>query len=285
MLMLTQTTDKIRYAKYQCSRILKALKVGEDPNAGSPGTEAVETPVPDVASMKMSPLLPPPVDTTRPSMMSGPSALSNNSFSSVPPIIPVSIVPNPQSPSPAITPQPPSIHQSPVIHPAQPSPSINSPGLPVNPYISHPTPPPSQYNTAPPPPPSIHFNSQPPNQFNPPAPPPRPMQYQPPLQPHDPANYYTQSPRPPPTAPVAPPSNYYSQPSAPSQPPFQQQPPFQPQPSPSYFPQQTPQPVVDDEAIARSQKHARWAISALNYEDVETAVKELRIALQELGSK
>jgi vacuolar protein sorting-associated protein VTA1 len=36
---------------------------------------------------------------------------------------------------------------------------------------------------------------------------------------------------------------------------------------------------VEDEAMAKAQKHARWAISALNYEDVDTAVKELRIAL------
>jgi vacuolar protein sorting-associated protein VTA1 len=43
--------------------------------------------------------------------------------------------------------------------------------------------------------------------------------------------------------------------------------------------------VVDDEAIAKAQKHARWAISALNYEDIETAVKELREALGTLGVK
>lgn len=35
--------------------------------------------------------------------------------------------------------------------------------------------------------------------------------------------------------------------------------------------------------IANVQKHARWAISALNYEDVETARKELRLALAMLG--
>jgi vacuolar protein sorting-associated protein VTA1 len=33
-----------------------------------------------------------------------------------------------------------------------------------------------------------------------------------------------------------------------------------------------------------AQKHARWAISALNFEDVNTAVKELRLALQNLGA-
>jgi len=40
----------------------------------------------------------------------------------------------------------------------------------------------------------------------------------------------------------------------------------------------------DDEAVMAAQKHAKWAISALNFEDVDTAVKELRIALQSLGA-
>lgn len=36
--------------------------------------------------------------------------------------------------------------------------------------------------------------------------------------------------------------------------------------------------------IETSQKHAKWAISALNYEDIDTAVLELRKALSVLGS-
>ncbi|RCI10880.1 hypothetical protein L249_5206 [Ophiocordyceps polyrhachis-furcata BCC 54312] len=36
--------------------------------------------------------------------------------------------------------------------------------------------------------------------------------------------------------------------------------------------------------INDAQKHAKWAISALNFDDVPTAVKELRNALQKLGS-
>jgi vacuolar protein sorting-associated protein VTA1 len=38
-------------------------------------------------------------------------------------------------------------------------------------------------------------------------------------------------------------------------------------------------------AIAKAQKHARWAISALNFEDADTAVKELRAALKTLGAE
>ena len=43
--------------------------------------------------------------------------------------------------------------------------------------------------------------------------------------------------------------------------------------------------VADEEAILKAQKHARWAISALNFEDVSTAIKELRGALGSLGAR
>ncbi len=43
--------------------------------------------------------------------------------------------------------------------------------------------------------------------------------------------------------------------------------------------------VADEEAVLKAQKHARWAISALNFEDVNTAVKELRGALEALGAR
>ncbi|OLL22506.1 Vacuolar protein sorting-associated protein VTA1 [Neolecta irregularis DAH-3] len=36
--------------------------------------------------------------------------------------------------------------------------------------------------------------------------------------------------------------------------------------------------------IEKAQKHARWAISALNYEDMSTAIEELQKALRELGA-
>jgi vacuolar protein sorting-associated protein VTA1 len=43
--------------------------------------------------------------------------------------------------------------------------------------------------------------------------------------------------------------------------------------------------VVDEEAVMKAQKHARWAISALNFEDIPTAIKELRGALETLGAR
>jgi len=43
--------------------------------------------------------------------------------------------------------------------------------------------------------------------------------------------------------------------------------------------------VFDEQAIAKAQKHAEWAISALNFEDVSTAIRELRGALRTLGAQ
>jgi len=103
--------------------------------------------------------------------------------------------------------------------------------------------------------------------------------------------------------PQQPPQNIFQQqqPFAPPQPP--QQPQFQPQQTQIFTQQSAPVPVqqsaphqqeqaypgttsysIDEEAIIAAQKHAKWAVSALNFEDVDTAVKELRIALRALGA-
>ncbi|EED16884.1 conserved hypothetical protein [Talaromyces stipitatus ATCC 10500] len=43
--------------------------------------------------------------------------------------------------------------------------------------------------------------------------------------------------------------------------------------------------TADDQAITQAQKHARWAVSALSFDDVPTAIKELKIALRHLGAE
>ncbi|CEI41052.1 hypothetical protein FVEN_g1403 [Fusarium venenatum] len=62
-----------------------------------------------------------------------------------------------------------------------------------------------------------------------------------------------------------------------------------PAPSPpSMTPTSAPAPEkysTDQKDINQAQKHAKWAISALNFEDVPTAVKELRNALAMLGAQ
>lgn len=89
-------------------------------------------------------------------------------------------------------------------------------------------------------------------------------------------------------------------PSAPRQAPMTD---VQPRPAPGVAVRQAPSPrkmaptssapspvsgqanyLTDEEAILKAQKHARWAISALNFEDANTAVKELRGALKALGA-
>jgi vacuolar protein sorting-associated protein VTA1 len=97
---------------------------------------------------------------------------------------------------------------------------------------------------------------------------------------------------------VPPPQDFYRQAPPPAHPSVAQaQPYIAPQPQVQPPPQQfAPAPVVapiaakeqlitDDETVAKAQKHARWAISALNFEDVDTAVRELRAALQTLGAR
>ena len=85
----------------------------------------------------------------------------------------------------------------------------------------------------------------------------------------------------PPSAPLAPQN-------APTQPPPVQNRPLTPvAPTPLDPPAATSRGldhVADEEAILKAQKHARWAISALNFEDVKTAVKELKGALESLGA-
>lgn len=112
-------------------------------------------------------------------------------------------------------------------------------------------------------------------------------------------------------SPVGDPSSYYTAPPDIPAPPTSR--PGPPSPAPAIAPPpeiastRTPDPVIskiatsstntisqsrptthgfrtDDESIAKAQKHAKWAISALNFEDPATAVKELRLALQDLGA-
>lgn len=103
--------------------------------------------------------------------------------------------------------------------------------------------------------------------------------------PPPPAVSHSSSPAlPPALPPAAPPSQVSSPP-----PPQQQQPAPAPMAAPAPVPavqQQPPPPpptLVDPAAIASAQKHAKWAISALNYDDIKTARTQLLDALKDLG--
>lgn len=103
-----------------------------------------------------------------------------------------------------------------------------------------------------------------------------------PSAPEDPATFYSTPPPPNAAAPPPPqPGPHPRQPAPPSPayaPPPERQVPSQPTAAASY------DAGADDVAVAEAQKHARWAISALNFEDVGTAVAELRLALKTLGA-
>ncbi|KAF2084010.1 DUF605-domain-containing protein [Saccharata proteae CBS 121410] len=90
-----------------------------------------------------------------------------------------------------------------------------------------------------------------------------------------------------PGAPAAPldPRDYYQPPPPPALAPTAVPPPSAPVPSVN---ESVALPLgaykTDEDAVMQAQKHAKWAISALNFEDVPTAVEELRVALRALGA-
>lgn len=115
---------------------------------------------------------------------------------------------------------------------------------------------------------------------------------QPPLTFHHVAHTHSMPPERPPTrASPPPPNRHHGHFLPPTQPiPSAMAPQSQPrqpvpQAPPHLYQQPFQQPVeIDEAAIMKAQKHARFAISALNFEDVPTAVKELRGALATLGA-
>lgn len=89
------------------------------------------------------------------------------------------------------------------------------------------------------------------------------------------------------TAPL-PPANATDVPQTPPQlpKPVISQPTFisQPTVTPQVIPQiSTPSSTVSEAKIASAQKNAKWAISALDYEDIKTARLQLLSALNEIG--
>ncbi|PNS20380.1 Vacuolar protein sorting-associated protein VTA1 [Sphaceloma murrayae] len=272
-----ETTSKIKYAKYHALRIAKAIKAGEDPNASNPKDDPPPIASPDIAGpsdqMQIDSLQPPGLGETYrpPTVESAPESMLPSRTGSIPPQAPALISP----------PAPDAAQNEPDVSPIEPVEEQNSrhgsvgggyfPAVPTfTSESSAPTVPtanpdilPGNTQTAAPLPPQVPFQDT-----------------------QSPQNFYTQHPpQPPPQAfspPPAPVPHHASLPAPASiSHPIPQPAPGPPPPSLSSAP------VVyktDDEAVAQAQKHAKWAISALNFEDVNTAVKELRIALRALGA-
>jgi len=323
-----ETQAKIKYAKWNALRIVKALKEGRDPNESNPKSAPepeeqlpdLDPKDPEVQALEGGP------KSLQPSVVEVPDeqdlvdrrmARQSSIDQSLHPSSQVSARGSPVSFEPYAR------NGDDNVSPLEPSPpndrngSIGGGYFPEVPSFtaeeqpgSHPTAPPEDIvDLRLPLQPSFAPGSQSPglNQFAPPSP-----RFVPPNPP--PQDYYHQAvPPPAPHHPTASPQQPYFAP--PLQQPYQQ--PYQPpQPPHSHFaPSPAPQPAasqptqyrnsqlnIDDVSIAKTQKHARfvplsnrnafltvltwnrWAISALNFEDGETAVKELREALKTLGA-
>ncbi|KND91092.1 Vacuolar protein sorting-associated protein vts1 [Tolypocladium ophioglossoides CBS 100239] len=247
-----ETLQKIKFAKWNAARILRAIREGRDPNESNPqpATSDAEPPLspddPDVRAL-MGPGVPPPA-----SVEDAPDAGD------------AAALPLPRMPPPAVQegylPPGPSTPPPPAPPDFAPSPMSQSPApettgiLPPPTQFSHPAP------TQIPPQPSPQIPTKLPSQF---APPPEPRAA--PDMSHPPPSWASAPGAPPPAAP----------PSAPVYVPA--------------MPPPVPAAAVGAEMnlrdINQAQKHAKWAISALNFEDVPTAVAELRNALAMLGAQ
>ncbi|OSS53408.1 hypothetical protein B5807_00834 [Epicoccum nigrum] len=315
-----EIASKTKYAKYHALRIIKAIKAGEDPNATNPVQEQQQQPPtpplldptdPEVQSINQAASQPQPPAT-------------NPYQAYVEPAPNTETQPSPTFSAPKVSPPPnlPTVPSgytanahddvSPI---SQPAPSRQGSVVSVGGgYFPRTDAPPTftSDNTAPslPTAPSTGGNpltaslGGPDGTGTPGATPPHPA-------PSDPASFY-QNPASPPAVvqpPQASPLNPYASPPQQPQQHFQTPSPQPPQ-QPYHMPQtvapsqqyssaprqpaalQPPPPSSssqgpfrdDEESIRQAQKHAKWAISALNFDDATTAVKELRIALQALGA-
>ncbi|KAI1138109.1 DUF605-domain-containing protein [Hypoxylon sp. FL0543] len=293
-----ETQEKIKYAKWNAARILKAIKEGKDPNESNPKQEEVKqeeaAPAldPNDPEVQMIGAAQPKAASVEdvPDEDSRPQPTSTSSYQTFP--APVSEPTSPPAPSASVPEQ-----VSPELPPGTPTQGSGSyfPSAPSAPdSLDLPSttnmPPPgglASYDTMGPPPvipspPGAHDRALPPS-----AP------FSPPNVPSAPQDFY----RPTPTPPVAPvqhrqaptaSQNYFTQPSQPVIPQRGLAPAASAQ---QYGGDSAPSNSnpnsynTDDMAMVQAQKHAKWAISALNFEDVPTAVRELEAALTILGAR
>lgn len=266
----------MKFAKYHAVRIAKAIKAGEDPNASNPKIEEEVEPTEDLPQGE-----PTELDAAAPS-------------SQIPMQPRVEDVPDESQPaqssnSPLTLPQPPTTFTD---LPSAPEGPASTPGraMDVGPDEDSPLNLPSAPNTfasetshnLPDTPTNIgaHHRPNPSNEFQS-FPPPStmpPTNPAPAPAPHNVDSFYN--------APSAGGPSHFVPPSGPGR-----EVPYQPQPvatpplaAPATY-NQAPSHGIDDQAISQAQKHARWAVSALTFDDVNTAIKELRNSLKHLGAE
>ncbi|CCC07932.1 hypothetical protein SMACR_01495 [Sordaria macrospora] len=290
-----ETQQKIKYAKWNAARIAKAIKEGKDPNESNPRREEPQEPALDPSDPEVQALMgsvektaPPPLSVTVEEVQDRDLQRADAAGVSLP-VSPASAGPSPISeaelklpgvPSGLSDPAPSTVSldsdtpvSAPTHNPANYTPEPDLPSAPSA-LSSYPDPDISMPDAG-------AAGWTPDADRQPPAPPVVP----PTFAPNAPSTAAVASP------PVNQPTDFYFQNQAPSTPQAPAVPSLQHVPAPLAVPastypssQVTGGFVTDEAAMASAQKHAKWAISALNFEDVPTAVKELRKALELLGA-
>ena len=262
---------KSKYAKFHALRIAKALKAGEDPNASNPTIEpeVIEPPPLDPNDPEVRQLQsPPPVSHAGDVNLDAASFYDVGGAKSVSMTSPPAQLPGDVSPLEQSAPHDgyfPNVASNasamPPTFTADNQPSAASAGVTAMPTASDlANSQASNFTT-----PSIPSVPQ--------LPPSAPMHPQ--IPPSQSSSHFGQPP----------PSMGFASPQPPHQPAYAAPPPAQSFQSPMVGVQPSVAYRTDDDAVSAAQKHAKWAISALNFEDVPTAVKELTIALQALGAR
>lgn len=292
-----EIASKTKFAKYHALRIVKAIKASEDPNLTNPVQEQPEI------------LSPPHLDPSDPEVQrinqGAPMQSPQNPYQPYVESAPdTSVQPSPTFSAPQPSPLPPNLPSAPTgyaqsthhdVSPlSQPATSRQGSVASVGGgYFPRTDPVPPTFTAEPTAPglPTAPFMNNDPLTSSLPSNPDTPQA----PSASDAASFYQTVASPPPTAPAPqqqqPPQNPYYPPQQPQQPPQQQQysspPHHNPYTQPPVFtPEQSSQGLLrnDEDSIIEATKHAKWAISALNFEDAATAVKELRIALGALGA-
>ncbi|KAL2798227.1 Vta1 like-domain-containing protein [Aspergillus keveii] len=269
-----EAAAKVKFAKYHAVRIVKAIKAGEDPNATNPKIEEEAEELPPVQPSEVEPSAEAPSQAPlQPTIEEvpdeSPHSLPSRSQPTLPQT-PSTFTELPSAPQGAASTTPSHEQDSPLNLPSAPNTFASSstappdlPDTPTNIGVHH--------RHAP----SNEFQSFPPPSAIPPA--------SPPTSSHDVSSFYN-APGAAGLAGFAPPAgparvaSYSTQHSVPITPSA----PVAAAPPPSA--QTNPQ-NIDDQAISQAQKHARWAVSALSFDDVNTAIKELRNSLKLLGAE
>lgn len=315
-----EVASKIKFAKFHALRIAKALKAGEDPNASNPAPEPEPLPIGeqpdrdfrepdlqmlgDLRNQNNGPLQPSVEDVPDGQDGLEPHPAPTSSYDKPFQMPRAPSQPQPLSPpepgedyynnttAPEVSPLAPTSADQTIsegggyfpqvpdgvghAHNSLPDASPAEPGSPPEQFVPQapgfPPPastPPFPVPSAPPTNSMHHF--PPPNVINDDLPAPGPV---PPFHPPHPVQAQ------PYVVPGASPQTPAQHTMPPASAPIRQAPPHRVLPP-------TLEPAAyrtDEEAVVAAQRHARFAISALNFEDVKTAVKELRDALQSLGA-